>query len=44
MVGEQIVASSVRNDPILAVEKEKEGKFDMQAEEAAIAAQMSAIN
>lgn len=44
MVGEHIVSSAVRSDPILAVEKEKEGKFDMQAEEAAIAAQMSAIN
>jgi hypothetical protein len=44
MVGEHIVSSAVRTDPVLAIEKEKEGKFDMAAEEAAIAAQMQAIN
>jgi hypothetical protein len=44
MVGEHIMSSDARTDPILAIEKEKEGKFDMEAEEAAIAAQMQAIN
>jgi hypothetical protein len=44
LIGEQITTSTVRTDPILSLQKEKEGKFDMAAEEAAIAQQMAALN
>lgn len=44
MIGEHIVSSEVRNDPVLSVEKEKEGQFDMVREEAFIAQQMVAMN
>jgi hypothetical protein len=44
MVGEYIAQSATRVDPVLSVEKEKEGRFDMAAEEAAIAQQMAALN
>ena len=44
MIGKNIVASTVRTDPILSLQKEKEGRFDMAAEEAAIAQQMAALN
>jgi hypothetical protein len=37
LIGQQITTSAVRTDPILCLQKEKEGKFDMAAEEAAIA-------
>jgi hypothetical protein len=37
MVGEFISASNTRTDEILALEKEKEGVFDMARDEAAIA-------
>lgn len=44
MIGEQLTSSQVRTDPILAIEKEKEGKFDMATEEANIAQQVNAMN
>jgi len=37
MIGNQITTSGVRTDPVLSLQKEKEGKFDMASEEAAIA-------
>jgi len=44
LVGEKLPKSTVRMDPLMADQKEKEGKFDMAAEEAAIAQQMQQMN
>ena len=44
MIGENLTKSTVRMDPLLADQKEKEGKFDMVAEEAAIAQQMEQMH
>lgn len=44
IVGEAVASSNIRTDAILSIEKEKEGKFDMAAEEAAIAQQMAQMH